>query len=324
MAKQQKRKGSKGRGKGKLCHTPFVYFREEVFPLDLLRLLLQFLPIHDIISFNEAYKQNHFSEYLKLACDGLLVYDGKLKRTQNMTWVVSSGLHFQELAIYPNQLSLELISKSQQALTSIDFSGTPVTSKVILDLLQCPQLASVNFSSCSSISTSAMTSLFSSHQNLTSINISRCNVDDSVLTSAAFLSQLRHLDISHNPWVTNETIALIARECQKLLTLDISSTNVDGNDEVRDLLLNCGELQSFRSIGVWSLTRDTRVLVYATVCHRQLYSNDPRKNLNGAETFQQFVERGEFLFIPFKLRFIPCQVTSAPKITTTLQVASPD
>jgi hypothetical protein len=310
--KQQSKKNRKGSKAAKVGHasqplsnSAFNFFRDEIFPLDLLRLVIQYLPIKDILAFNKAYQKNQFSKYLTLACSGLLVYDGKLKRTQTLIWVVSSGLLFQELAIYPNKLSLELIPKSRHTLTSIDFSDTPVTSKVIPELIQCPQLTAVNFSHCSEITTSDITSLLSSRSNWRSINISCCDVDPSALASAGSLAQLRHLNISSNDWVTDETVALIARECPNLLTIDISYTNINGNDAVRDLLLNCGELQSFQSNGVWSLTSETRMLVFATICHRQLYSSDPEQNLKATETFLDLVEHGECFSSTFTLHDFP-------------------
>ena len=295
--------------------STFTPFREEIFPLDLLRLLIQYLPILDIVAFNQAFQHNDFSRYLQVACAGLLVYDGQLKYAKDITWIVSSGLRFQELshptptvpqrnqkfqevAIYPHpdQLFQILIQQSQDTLTSIDFSSSRVHSEVIPDLLQCPKLTSVNFSDCST-TTSALASLFSSHPNLRSINISRLPVDDSLLQSVASLSQLRHLDISSNRWVNDGTIALIARECPRLQSIDISYTNIGGNIAVRELLLNCGELLSFQYWGISSLNDGTYMLIYATVCRRQLHSNDPRQNLIGAETFLDLVECGEERFI---------------------------
>lgn len=253
-------------------------------PLDLLRHVLQFLPLLDLASFDQSLNHKYRPCYLA-AIDGLELFDINFYLTSDLIhWLISRGVLIKSIPGSTDDANLlELIDYSRNTLKSINLSHSRLSDEIMISSLAiCPNLTSINFRACIRLTDHGLQVLLDCRRNIQQLNLSRCCLitRESTKILAEYGSELQDLNLSCLQWLGDEEVKALLEGCPHLQNINLSSTQITINSVIA-IIQKYPNLKSLILTGCSRVSSDANKILLRSIYHRQIISEDPSDILLG-------------------------------------------
>jgi hypothetical protein len=264
-------------------------------PLDILRIIFQYLPLPDLITLKVAYEVNSKQkQYLSEIFDGMTLPESTeiLIDAQHITWLISQNVSPTNLRVRVlNDSAMRFLLKSAKLLKSLNFTDCISLTDSELSLFShCPSLISLSLQTCSRVTDRGLEEFLAQNPQLKHLNLSLTNLTkNSISFIASHCPHLETLNLSGNPWFTDQLLSLLYG--RQLRSLDLSATGVRLDQSISDLLTTCPTLDYISFMHSPS-SFESYLLALRQVASRSLMSDEPELQALGLHSFWETISTG--------------------------------
>jgi hypothetical protein len=221
-----------------------------LLPLDIFRLILQYLFRHDLEIFEQCLIVNQsFTQLYREALFGIEIFgldyalDSRVIQWLFERHIVLSDVKFHRL----DEIGCDYISKNRLSIQSISLYYGQIIIAERLAGMRCPNLTSLKMNHVA-FEEQKLLAILQLHPQLLSLELFNCKIihtntdhlhvplSSSFASFLSCCSNLRHLDLSSNDWFTDELVEVVVRTIPHLQSISLSDTAVRQDQSLIDLL----------------------------------------------------------------------------------------
>jgi hypothetical protein len=222
-----------------------------VLPLDIFRLILQYLFRHDLENFEISILVNQsLTQFYLEALQGIEIFGLDYALDSRMIqWLLKRNIVLKDIKFHRlDVIGCEYISKSRHWIHSISlYYGHRILGRFAE--LKCPNLTSLKINHLT-IEDQNLLKLLRLHPQLISLEIFNCKIFDSgesdfFLSLFSSCSNLRHLDLSSNDWFTDDLVGVVIRRLPFLESISFDDTALRQDQSLIDIITAYPSLKTF-------------------------------------------------------------------------------
>jgi hypothetical protein len=264
----------------------------DYLPIDLLRVILQYLTMKEIGTFDLSMTNSSLRPSYLIAMAGMDLAEVSFAprlSSNHLNWLIlreisASSLQLQNLK---NQ-ELKLISNCRQTLKVLSICSYYLIDFELSQIEPCPSLTSLSMARCHRLTDDGLRNILQKVPKIQTLDLSGTFglTPECILFLVTNCSSIQHLDVSYNLWFDNASLDLLSRG-----TLDLKSINFLGTSASQSLSPFLDAYPNIRSIKLSGfLSIENRLLVLRRVSHRSLMSSDPELQHLGLKSFDESFE----------------------------------
>lgn len=214
----------------------------ESLPRELLRLVIDYLMIPELISLDNAILNKSFRSDYILSLSGIKHFDYQLIAPQTFKWLTKRNIAVLNLSFVSlNEFSLKYISRFRSVIQKL-FIHTDLPYHIFGEVItpsrkdlnrigRCPSLKSLFLSDAQNLTTKTLQKILKDNPQIGDLDISGCpSLSLECIQSIVKQCQnLQFLDLSRNDWVTDAAIDILLTGCPRLKSLHLDETSITDN-----------------------------------------------------------------------------------------------
>lgn len=246
-------------------------------PTELLRMILQYLPLQDICKMDTAVTNHDMRPEFLAVLAGMTIIEYKSPSSpskDSQKWLLLRDIYPLQLSYIKCSVQFPLLLRCKEVLTSLQLIRP--LSKALPNF---PSLRTLKINNLSNDCIRSLTILLSNNPQLEYLELSTEAPFD--LSLLRFTPYLKGLTLSQNKWLNDRTLSPLLGLIRNLQYIDLTETQVHSYDTFRNLIKSCPDLHYISFGG--SLSIEVRVLCYQSVVYPSLACADLEANLLGLQ-----------------------------------------
>lgn len=271
-------------------------------PIDITRLILQYLILEEIQLFDISLNQRESRSLFLSSLNGLELFDIKneIRKSKDILWFLKRSIPIYELNIqFSNDNLIKLLDKNINNLKLINFNSTlnSLSDEIFLILGKCKNLKFISMENCLNVTDDNINKMLNENNNIISLDLTRCHsiTSQSISNIAEKCPKLENLNLSDIHFISDNDISLIIEKCRFIRSIALPGSRITDRS-INAILAAYPKIETFTIDSCRQVSSNGKLLVLRTISYNQLFSDKHDLQLLGARSIRRVLSDGKKLF----------------------------